>query len=95
MQLRLHFSIKQTQPLSCHKLIADMDLQSSKLELVRLILKIDNQQTINKLISILKEQDQDFWNELNDQQKEEIKLGINQLDDGQRISLEEFISKHS
>lgn len=72
-----------------------MDLQSSKLELVRLILKIDNQQTINKLTEVLKEQDPDFWNELSDQQKEEIKLGINQLDDGQRISLEEFISKHS
>jgi hypothetical protein len=76
-------------------LLIDMDLQSSKLELVRLILKIDNQQIINKLTAMLKEQDQDFWNELSDQQKEEIKLGIKQLDDGQRISLEEFISKHS
>ena len=72
-----------------------MDLQSSKLELVRLILKIDNQQTIKKLTEVLKEQDQDFWNELSDQQKEEIKLGIKQLDDGQRISMEELISKHS
>ena len=72
-----------------------MDIQSSKLELVRLILKIDNQQIINKLTAMLKEQDQDFWNELSDQQKEEIKLGIKQLDDGQRISVEEFISKHS
>ncbi len=72
-----------------------MDLQSSKLELVRLILKIDNQQTINKLTSVLKEQDQDFWDELSAQQKEEIMSGINQLDNGQRISLEEFISKHS
>ncbi|MDG5766589.1 hypothetical protein QA596_03850 [Balneolales bacterium ANBcel1] len=72
-----------------------MDLQSSKLELVRLILKIDNQQTINKLTEVLKEQDPDFWHELSDQQKEEIKFGINQLDDGQRISMEEFISKHS
>jgi len=72
-----------------------MDLQSSKLELVRLILKIDNQKTINKLTAILQDQDEDFWNELSDQQKEEIKLGINQLNDGQRISLEEFISKQS
>jgi len=72
-----------------------MDLQSSKLELVRLILKIDNQETISKLTTMLKEQEQDFWNELSDQQKEEIKIGINQLDDGQRISQEEFISKHS
>ena len=72
-----------------------MDLKSSKLELVRLILNIDNQQVIDKLTSILKEQDQDFWDELTDKQKEEIKLGISQLDEGSRISLEEFISKHS
>ena len=75
--------------------MADMDLKSSKLELVRLILNIDNQQVIDKLTSILKEQDQDFWDELTDKQKEEIKLGISQLDEGQRISLEEFISKHT
>lgn len=72
-----------------------MDLQSSKLELVGLILKIDNQLTIDKLTAMLKDQEPDFWNDLSDQQKREIKLGINQLDDGQRISLEEFISKHS
>jgi len=50
---------------------------------------------IDKLTSIFKEQDQDLWNELTDQQKEEIKLGISQLDEGRRISLEEFISSHS
>jgi len=72
-----------------------MDLQSSKLELIRLVLNIDNQKTIHKMTAILKEYDQDFWNELNEQQKEEIKLGIHQLDDGQRLSMEEFTSKHS
>jgi len=44
---------------------------------------------------MLKEQNQDFWKQLTDQQKEEIKLGISQLDEGRRISLEEFISSHS
>ena len=72
-----------------------MSLQSSKLEFVGLILKIDNQLTIDKLTAMLKDQEPDFWNDLSDHQKREIKLGINQLDDGQRISLEEFISKHS
>jgi len=72
-----------------------MDLQSSKLELVGLILKIDNQLTIDKLTAMLREQEPHIWNDLSDHQKREIRLGINQLDDGQRISLEEFISKHS
>ncbi len=32
----------------------------------------------------------DFRLELSDSQKQEIKTGINQLDSGQRISLEDF-----
>ncbi|MDI6401106.1 hypothetical protein QLX67_03795 [Balneolaceae bacterium ANBcel3] len=72
-----------------------MDLQSSKLELVKRILNIENQQTIRMLMAMLKKQEQDIWDGLSDQQKKEIKLGIHQLDDGHRISLEEFLSKHS
>ncbi|MEI6140689.1 MAG: hypothetical protein WCP85_15575 [Mariniphaga sp.] len=37
----------------------------------------------------------DFWFELSDSQKQEIKTGINQLDSGQRISLEDFFVKTS
>ncbi|GEM_PF-6145808 len=35
----------------------------------------------------------DFWLELSDPQKQEIRTGINQLDSGQRISLEDFLIK--
>jgi hypothetical protein len=72
-----------------------MDIQSSKLELVGLILKIENKEVINSLISVLKSANQDFWNDLSPQQKREIQSGIQQLDSGQRISLEDFIAKVS
>lgn len=72
-----------------------MDLQTSKLELVELILKIKDKKTITKLISVLKSEDQDFWNDLSADEQDEIRMGIEQLDSGNRISLEEFIRKVS
>jgi hypothetical protein len=72
-----------------------MDIQTSKLELVQLILNIENKQVIENLISVLNSKNQDFWKDLSPQQKNEIRLGIQQLDAGQRIRLEDFISKVS
>lgn len=72
-----------------------MDLQSSKLELVKLIVNIDNKKIIDKLIKAIKSEERDFWSDLNPREKEEIRLGIKQLDSGQRISLDDFISKVS
>lgn len=72
-----------------------MDLQTSKLELVKLIVEIDNPKVIEKLIDSLKSSQVDFWSELSDSDKEEIQLGIDQLDKGNRISLEDFIRKVS
>jgi len=71
-----------------------MDIHASKLELVKLILNIDNQKIINKLIKVLKSEPEDFWLELTESEREEIKLGISQLESGKRISLEAFKKKY-
>jgi hypothetical protein len=70
-----------------------MDIQTSKLQLIQLILNIENKQIIENLISVLNSKNLDFWENLNAQQKNEIQSGIQQLDAGQRISLQDFISK--
>lgn len=72
-----------------------MDIQASKLELVKLIVNIDNPNIIDKLIRFLKSEQEDFWIELTESEKEEIKLGISQLESGQRISLEDFRKKYT
>ena len=72
-----------------------MDLHTSKLELVKLIINIDNQQIIDKLIRILKSGEEDFWLELSEQERREIELGIKQLDSGDRISFDDFMKKVS
>jgi hypothetical protein len=70
-----------------------MNLQTSKLELVKLIVNIDNKKMIDKLLKVLKSEKEDFWFELSERERQEIKLGIEQLDSGQRISFEDFIKK--
>jgi hypothetical protein len=72
-----------------------MDIQASKLELVKLIVNIDNQKVIDKILIILKSEQNDFWHELTPQEKQEVQIGIRQLDAGQRISLDDFLKKVS
>lgn len=72
-----------------------MDIHTSKLELVKLIVNINNQKVIDKLIEVLKSEQEDFWLELTESEREEIKLGIAQLESGQRISFEDFKKKYS
>lgn len=66
-----------------------MDLQTSKLELVKMIVNIDNQATITRLLDVLKSEKKDFWQELSNKDKQEIEAGIKQLDLGERVSWEE------
>jgi len=72
-----------------------MNTQASKLELVKLIVDIDNDQIIEKLLDVLKSEEKDFWIALSESEKKEIELGIKQLDAGQRISLDDFLKKVS
>ncbi|MCP9754223.1 hypothetical protein EGI26_03475 [Lacihabitans sp. CCS-44] len=72
-----------------------MDLQTSKIELIKMILEIDNFDLIQGISNILKKKETDFWTELTTDEKEEIKLGIQQLDNGHRVSFEDFLRKVS
>lgn len=72
-----------------------MDIESAKLELVKLIVNIDNKRVIDGLIKAIKSGEGDFWPSLSEGVKDEIRLGIKQLDAGQRIRLDEFIAKVS
>ncbi|MFC4221031.1 hypothetical protein [Flagellimonas marina] len=72
-----------------------MDIQTSKLELIKAILKIDNASIIEKIANIIKSEQEDFWNELSPEQQQEIKKGLEELDQGKRVSYDSFIKKIS
>jgi hypothetical protein len=72
-----------------------MDIQLSKIELVRTILNIENEELIKKLISFIQNEQVDFWSQLDKEQQNEISEGIQQLDSGKRVAYKSFLEKFS
>jgi len=72
-----------------------MDTQASKIELAKLILELEDPKLINKIHELLLNENSQFRKSLTEHEKEEIKLGIEQLNRGERISFEEFLKKVS
>ncbi|MBT3303505.1 MAG: hypothetical protein HOD63_03950 [Bacteroidetes bacterium] len=70
-----------------------MDIQATKIELAKLILSLDNPSIIEKISKFIKIQTKDFWFELSKYEQQEIKEGLELLNRGERISLEDFLKK--
>ncbi len=71
------------------------DLQKSKIELAKMVLSIESEAIIEKLINLLRSEEIDFWDELTDEQKADIELGVQQADQGLTIPLEDVLKKLS
>lgn len=73
-----------------------MNIQTTKIELVKMILNIENYEFIQKVTDFIKKNEKtDFWNELSLTEQKEIKQGIEELDNGERIAYEDFLEKIS
>ena len=72
-----------------------MDIQSTKIELVKTILAIENSEFIQKVADFISNEKVDFWNELSVSEQNEIKQGIDELNNGKRISYDSFLKKIS
>ena len=72
-----------------------MDIQSTKIELVKTILAIEDTEFIQKVADFINKENVDFWDELSTSEQNEIKEGINELDKGKRISYDSFLKKIS
>ena len=72
-----------------------MDIQSSKIELVKIILNIENDKFIEKITEFIQKEKVDFWDELSVAEQKEIEKGIKELNKGKRVELNEFLKKIS
>ena len=72
-----------------------MDIQSTKIELVKAILAIENTEFIQKIADFINKEKVDFWNELSAAEQNEIKKGIKELNQGKRVSYDSFLKKIS
>jgi hypothetical protein len=70
-----------------------MDIQASKIELVKMILDLEDSKLIEKVRRLITKEKKDFYDEFTEDQKLEIQYGIEQLDRGESMSWEEFRAK--
>ena len=72
-----------------------MDIRTTKLELLKTILETENTDFIQRIADFVKKEKVDFWDELSLSEQSEIKQGIEELDNGKRVSYESFLKKIS
>ena len=72
-----------------------MDIRTSKIELVKIILNIENDEFIEKITEFVQKEKVDFWNELSLSDQKEIEKGIKQLNKGKRVEFNDFLKKIS
>jgi hypothetical protein len=72
-----------------------MDIQSSKIELVKIILNIENDKFIEKITEFIQKEKIDFWDELSATQQQEIENGIAELKKGEKVEFSDFLKKIS
>ena len=64
-----------------------MDIQSEKLELIKMLLETDDTTIIEAIKNIFKSQKKDVWEDLSPEQQEEIDLGILEANRGDQVDL--------
>lgn len=71
-----------------------MNIQLEKLELIKKVLETNDESIIESIKSIFKKEKKDWWDDLTDEQKADIELGIEQFKNGDVVSYESVMKKH-
>ncbi|GGB71247.1 hypothetical protein GCM10007424_09080 [Flavobacterium suaedae] len=72
-----------------------MDIQASKIEVVKMILDLEDSKVIDKIRKLIIKEKKDFYDDLSEDEKLEIKYGLEQLEKGKKTSWEEIYKKIS
>ena len=72
-----------------------MDIQATKLAILKIVLENDNSEFRQKLSDFIKNEKTDFWDELSDTEQQDITNGIKELNEGNKVSLEDFLNQIS
>lgn len=71
-----------------------MNIQAEKLELIKMLLNTNKPSVLKSIRKIFEKEKIDFWNTLSEEEKEDIKQGIEELDKGEKYPYDEIMSKH-
>ena len=71
-----------------------MNIDATKLELVQLLLKVEEESTLYKVKSILKKEiSRDWWDDLSKEEKNDIEIGIAQNEKGETTPHSEVMKR--
>ena len=65
-----------------------MDLQSEKIELVKLLLETESREVINEIKAVFKKQGNDFYDDLPQHVKDSIERGLKDIEAGEAFTTE-------
>ena len=71
-----------------------MDIQTTKIELVKEILDIDTPELLKKVVNLLKKEKRDFWDDLTPYQQEEINKADLEILNEETTDYDHFMSSH-
>lgn len=72
-----------------------MDIQTEKGEIIKMILETDSPGILESIKEIFKKEfKKDFWDSLPKHQKDDILLGIKEIEEGEIFDYEDFIKKY-
>ena len=72
-----------------------MNIQAEKIEIVKMILETDNEFLLKSVRSIIEqEQKTDFWNALSSDQKEDIELGLREIEKGETVDYDKLMKNY-
>lgn len=71
-----------------------MNIQAEKIELVQMLLQTNSEKLIEKVKALLKSEQKDWWDEIDEEVKAAVEEGIAQLNRGEGIPHEEVMKKY-
>ena len=70
-----------------------MNIESTKLELMHLLLQTQKESLLAKLKKVFEEEQTDWWYDLSEQEQQDIEIGIAQADKGEYIEDQEAMKR--
>ncbi|MBU2019744.1 MAG: hypothetical protein KJ941_08870 [Bacteroidetes bacterium] len=71
-----------------------MDIQLEKQEIIERLLQTNDESIIASIKSLLTKEKKDFWEELTQEQQNEISLSLQEFEEGKVSDFEEFIAPY-
>lgn len=72
-----------------------MDIQALKKDILHRLVEIESEELLLEISELLNIKKKDFWDDLTKGQKNEVEIGLKQIDNGETENWEDFLKRVS